>query len=137
MNESFDPEIYDLYSRTTYSVRDEEGREVFFTPRQASESPLLKRKFFVVLTAWNPMNKRLGTRENRARNRLLEMELKKTPYVFYPTLGTLEEHREESFTVEGMPESEGARLGALFEQYAILVNDSQGCRLVRCPAGQS
>ena len=132
-DENFDPGIYDLYARTTYTVRDESGQEVFFNLKSAKELPLLRRKQFAVVTAWNPMNRRLSAHENEVRNEQLESELQKTPYVFYPTIGVLGEHFEKSFTVEKIPESEAVRMGSLFEQYAILINDSLGCRLVRCP----
>lgn len=133
MKNFFDPGIYDLYERTTYSIRGVDGREIFFTVREALETPGLKGRLFAVLTAWNPMNKKLALEENRRRNEELLRELRCTPYVFYPSRGALGHHFEESFTVEDMPESEALRLGSLFEQYAVVVADAEGCRLIRCP----
>lgn len=133
MKELFDPGIYDLYERTTYSVRGTDGREIFFTVRGAADVPGLKDRTFAILTAWNPMNKKLGLEENRCRNEELQRQLRRTNYVFYPSRGFLGDYYEESFTVENMPESEALRLGSLFEQYAVVVQDAGGCRLIRCP----
>lgn len=133
MKDFFDPVIYDLYERTTYSVRGLDGLEIFFTVRDAFKVPGLKDRAFAILTAWNPMNKKLGLDENRLRNENLQGYLRRTHYVFYPSRGVLGDHYEESFTVENMPESEALRLGTLFEQYAVVVQDAGGCRLIRCP----
>jgi len=133
MKELFDPGIYDLYERTTYSVRGRDGLEIFFTIRDALNVPGIKGLVFAIITAWNPMNEKLGLDENRRRNEELQRHLRRTDYVFYPSRGVLGDHCEESFTVENMPESEALRLGSLFEQYAVVVQDAVGCRLIRCP----
>lgn len=133
MKDAFDPELYDLYARTAYSVRDGEGKEIIFTIQEASNLPDLKGRRFAIVTAWNPMNKPLSRDENVKRNRELETCLRRTSYVFYPSLGVLGDHSEESFTVEEIPESEALELGSLFGQYAIVFSGEEGCRLIRCP----
>lgn len=133
MKKDFDPALFDLYSRTTYAVRGRNGREVFFKIHEAGRNRSLKGKCFAIVTAWNPGSRLLSEEENRKRNRRLERELSKTPYVFYASRGFLDMHSEESYTVEGMTEKEACSLGSRFGQYAVVVSDKEGCRLVRCP----
>lgn len=131
--EEFDPGLLDLYTRTTYSVRSKNGRQIFFSLKSAERLKSLKGRKFSIITAWNPMNRPLGKCANQSRNRQLKKELTRAGYHFYPSMGSLDEHAEESFTVENMNEEEALRFGARFAQYAVLVADEKGCRLVRCP----
>ncbi len=133
---TIDSQLLGIYKKTVFWVKDFNQRLVRFSSRTAARLPFLKKKKFAVLTAWNPMNRVLSLRTNRAYNRRLESDLKKTGYYFYKTTGSWQKHLEESYTVEGISERRAAALGAKYRQYAILYNDHRGVRFIRCPGRQ-
>lgn len=128
----FDEKILETYRKTTFHVKDRSSQLVPFTVKNSLTRPVLKQKQFAVITAFNPMNEIKSESENKRNSGLLEAELKKRPYDFYPTVGSLGDHVEESFTVENIPQEEAVSLGKQFRQYAILYCDRRGPRFIRC-----
>lgn len=128
----FDEKILETYRNTTFHVKDRSGQLVPFTVKNSQACPVLKQKQFAVITAFNPMNEIKSEIENKRNSGLLEVELKKRAYTFYPTVGSLGDHAEESFTVENIPQEEAVSLGKQFRQYAILYCDRNGPRFIRC-----
>lgn len=129
---TFDSKVLEAYRNTTFCVRDSSGQVVPFTVKTFQQYPALKLKRFAVVTAFNPMNVIKSQAENKQNNQLLEAELKKRSYVHYPTSGSLGDHVEDSFTIEDIPQDEATALGKQFAQYAILFNDENGPRFIRC-----
>ena len=76
------------------------------------------------------MNNMLPVEENRNRNKDLEDILKEQKYVSYPSLGTCENHAEESFTIEQISQADAEKLGKQFGQHAILFGDGEGVRFL-------
>lgn len=128
----FDSKVLEAYRNTIFCVKDNAGHVVPFTVKTSQQFPVLKSKRFAVITAFNPMNVIKSQAENRQNNQLLEAELKKRLYVYYPSSGSLGDHVEDSFTIENIPQEEATALGKQFAQYAILFNDDNGPRFIRC-----
>lgn len=121
-----------IYSETSFMARDADGAEITFT-KKGGVPLLIKDKQFAVITAWNPDNNQLTVEENKARNGLLENDLKKTKYVFYPSLGTgTDGHSEGSFTIEEISLTEAVEFGHKYGQHAIAYNDARGFVFERC-----
>jgi hypothetical protein len=75
--------------------------------------PLLKKKQFAIITAWNPNNRELTLEDNRLRNNKLEEMIKLRAYIYYPSIGATPDHSEESFTVENISEADAVFLGSI------------------------
>jgi len=127
-----DNNLMDLYSRTTFSVKDLLDNLVNFTAVTAENHPILKKKRFSIITAFNPMNESTSERDNQRNHKRLKGDLSKLEYVHYETVGTLDGHSELSFTIEEIPYEEAMKIGAKYRQYAILFNDEKGIRFIRC-----
>lgn len=125
-------EILEVYRKTEFMVRDLDGSPVNFRVCDTPPNPVLKGRRFAVITAWNPGNVPLAEGENRRRNRELDLLLRIPNYKFYPSVGRLGDHFEESFTVEDISEIDAVEYGKDFGQYAILYNDEGGARIVIC-----
>ena len=123
-----DQQILDHYNRTQFMVQDEDGQPVYFHMGDAIVPPVLKKKQFAIITAWNPNNRELTLEENRLRNNKLEEMIHVRAYIYYPSIGATADHSEESFTVENISEADAVFLGSSFEQSAILFNDARGPR---------
>ncbi|MSR78457.1 MAG: DUF3293 domain-containing protein [Candidatus Omnitrophica bacterium] len=128
----FNNKILDAYRNTTFWVTNQAGQLVSFVVKNSQQFPILKQKQFAVITAFNPMNVVKSDAENNQNHLLLAAELKKRSHVYYPTSGSLGDHVEESFTIEDIPQEEAVALGKQFAQYAILFNDVNGSRFIRC-----
>ncbi len=126
------PDWNDLYQRTFFQVKDLSGQLVRFTALTADQHSILRQKQFAIITAFNPMNQAVSDEDNQRQNKLLEADLTKGCYVFYPTVGELEGHAEESFTIENISQAQAVELGVKYRQHSILFNDAQGVRFVRC-----
>lgn len=122
--------LLDLYSDTQFMVKDHEGNLVYFTVNTAKDFPVLKKKSFAVITAWNPHNRALSILENNVRNEALRKDITQSSHYFYPSAGTLGDHTEDSFTIEGISEKDATALGKKYDQHAILFNDIDGLRFV-------
>lgn len=127
-----DREWLAIYEKTIFSVRNLKGELVPFTAHAAGEHPFLKQKRFAIVTAFNPMNRKASAQENRRRNALLKKDIEDKGYDFYPVQGELNEHAEDSFAVENIPEEEALKLGRKYRQHSILYNDEKGVRFIRC-----
>jgi len=111
-------------------VREEGGDDVNFTVGDKEYPKAVLQKQFAIITAWNPMNRELTIDENRKRNIKLEEAIKKQKYNYYASKGSLEDHSEESFTIEDIPMADAEELGREFEQYAVLFCDREGPRFI-------
>lgn len=127
-----DDNLIEIYRRTTYSVKDANGSLIDFVPAEDAKLPILLKKRFAIITAFNPMNQIQSPAVNEIAHECLRKELIKRPYEFYESMGRLEDHKELSFTVEGVSESEAISLAREFSQHAILYNDEQGIRFPLC-----
>lgn len=121
-----------IYPKTFFQVKNLEGKIVSFTADTAEQYSFLKQKQFTIITAFNPMNRVAPIAENRKQNALLEKDLIRSGYFFYPTKGELDGHCEDSFTVENISQAQAVEIGVKYRQHSILYNDAQGVRFVRC-----
>lgn len=74
----------------------------------------------------------LSLTNNRLRGRRLEKEIRRGGWVHYPTSGHFKKHREEGFTIEGIPAAAARRLGRKFKQYAVVYIDKKGVQFLPC-----
>lgn len=128
----FESEILKAYQATVFQVKDSLGELVSFKVMNWQSYPVLKEKQFAIITAFNPMNEVKSKAENQMNNGLLEQQLKKMGHRYYATVGALDEHAEESFTVEEIALADAVTLGLKYGQYAILYCDKNGPYFVRC-----
>src|SRR5689334_9904308 len=105
-------EMLEIYRKTEFMVKDEHGASVNFRVCDTSLHPVLKQKSFAVITAWNPDNAAFSEVDNRRRNRELEVLLNIRNFNFYPSVGRLGDHFEESFTIEGISEADAIEYGS-------------------------
>lgn len=121
-----------VYRNTYFQVKDPIGNLVRFTALATDQYPFLKEKQFAIITAFNPMNRAVSDVENQRQNKLLEADLTKGGHAFYSTVGELDGHAEESFTVENISQAQAVEFGVRYRQHSILYNDAEGVRFVRC-----
>ena len=124
------PELISAYKATNFNVKAEPA----FTLNVGIESPELKRLLkkhcvsnAAFITAWNPYSKTLSSEENKARNNLLENELKLLSLKFIEGFGLDPLGKwagEDSFLVLGISLEVSKKLGVQFDQNAIVWADS-------------
>ena len=124
------PELISAYKATNFHVKAEPA----FTLNVGIESPELKRLLkkhcvsnAAFITAWNPYSKTLSSEENKARNNLLENELKLLSLKFIEGFGQDPLGKwagEDSFLVLGISLEVSKKLGLQFDQNAIVWADS-------------
>ncbi len=119
-----------IYSNTEFMVKGADDALVYFTANTAVNFEILKQKQFAIITAWNPQNKALSVEENILLNKRLEDKLSKSDWVYYPSVGRLGDHSEESFTVEDISKEDATQLGLDFDQNAILFNDKEDVKFI-------
>lgn len=137
-----DPSLATAYLAAVYSAEEGPGRsiEIRCGERSAGVDRLLERHGFqdwAFVTACNPRSRRLDDGENAARMRRLQATLETAGRIVLPGLGAARDGswpEEKSLLVLGMPEAEAVRLGADFEQHAIVVGrHGEPARLVWIP----
>ena len=127
-----DRKLLAIYKKTSFSVRDLNGRLIRFTSKTAKCFSFFKIKKFAVITAWNSGARVVSKKENRKQNARLRKDLKKSSFPFYKTHGSWRGHSEESFTVEKISKKKALELGKKYKQYAILYHDTAGVQFLCC-----
>ena len=125
-----EPELIRAYKVTNFHVKAEPA----FTLNIDIESPELKRLLkkhcvsnAAFITAWNPYSKTLSSEENKARNSMLENELKLLSLKFIEGFGQDPLGKwagEDGFLVLGISLEVSKKLGVQFDQNAIVCADS-------------
>lgn len=136
------PEIAQAYRNTTYRVDHPDGG---FGIRVGERSRRLDAllamhgvRCWAYLTASNPRSEKLSPEINRLRNAALMEQVKQQEFVIYPGRGepdTGDWVAEESVLILGIDASAALRLGAQFDQHAVLAGEAGGpAKLMWCSA---
>lgn len=82
----------------------------------------LFKKNFAIITAFNPLTKKLTFEQNKQRNKKLEEEIQSLGYDYLDARGFLEEHSEDGFLIFHISFDDAIELARKHHQYAIFYN---------------
>lgn len=118
---------YWVYTAPPFCIKLQEENDSLFDFMQNNNY-----RSWAFITAWNPYSQEKSLEENRRQNQLLEKEIIKESYPYYPAEGKLGDWKEESFFVLDVSKEKAVLLAREFCQNAILFGNWNGVELVFC-----
>ncbi len=127
------PTLEEIYFKNIYEVALSSDQLLIFSLENLTDNSFFDRSF-AIITASNPHNVSLSTRENEHRNALLYSELNSNNVL--NARGCHEDHCEDGHLIFDITLSDALLLGQKYEQVAIFYNDSNKLMYVDCKNGE-